>query len=298
MKMQKRNCPVCSGTWENSAKFLSKKILQEKINEFSYSSRKLPEFMRHELVECNTCDLVYAIEPPSQIELAKAYHQADFDTATEAEDAAQAYINSLKFIFSKNYKSVLEIGAGTGVFLEKLKENGFDSLIGIEPSTAAINAAPEHRKKWLIEDIFKGNMFESNTFDMVCCFMTMEHVKDPGEIVEAALKILKDEGTIALVVHDRRAMLNKILGEKSPIIDIEHMQLFSKKSIRYLLEKNGFNNIKVKSFRNCYSISYWIRLLPINNWIKSKIINTLVFMNISDVKISINVGNLMVTGTK
>lgn len=39
------------------------------------------------------------------------------------------------------------------------------------------------------------------------------------------------EGSIAyLVCYDYRSFVNKILGMKSPIYDIEHLQLFSKKA--------------------------------------------------------------------
>ena len=43
-----------------------------------------------------------------------------------------------------------------------------------------------------------------------------------------------------IVCHDRRAPLNRALGARSPIMDIEHLQLFSQASARALLERTGF----------------------------------------------------------
>ena len=47
-----------------------------------------------------------------------------------------------------------------------------------------------------------------------------------------------------LVCHDRRAPLNRALGTRSPIMDIEHLQLFSQRSARALLERTGFGDVQ------------------------------------------------------
>ena len=75
-----------------------------------------------------------------------------------------AHVNHL---LPQGNKSILDIGAGTGVFLDELKSAGFNSLIGIEPSLEPINAAPSHRKKWLKHDIFRAGQFDKNSFDFI-----------------------------------------------------------------------------------------------------------------------------------
>ena len=42
------------------------------------------------------------------------------------------------------------------------------------------------------------------------------------------------------VVHNRRALSARLLGRRSPIYDIEHLQLFSRPSVRSLMERPGF----------------------------------------------------------
>ena len=76
------------------------------------------------------------------------------------------------------------------------------------------------------------------------------------------------------------------------------MQLFSKKSIYKLLEVSGFEDITVKSFNNRYALKYWIRLLPIPDLIKKILTKTLRILNLDQLKISINVGNLIAYGSK
>ena len=248
-----------------------------RMSAFSFASRKLPEFMSHQLVQCPTCDLVYANEPPDQSILAEAYHVASFDSAQEAEDAAAAYGKAVRPVVARieEKRSALEIGAGTGIFLDVLQSLGFKETLGVEPSSAAIAAAPARRQSWLTEAIFRESDFQPESFDLICCFMTLEHVRDPQEIVSAASRLLRPGGAIALVTHDYRASVNRLLGKRSPIIDIEHMQLFSPQSIRYLLERNGFESIAVNSFENRYALRYWMRLLPLGAGFKESLIKSL-----------------------
>ncbi len=53
------------------------------------------------------------------------------------------------------------------------------------------------------------------------------------------------------------------MGTKSPIFDIEHLQLFDRPTGAALLRNAGFDSIKVSSVRNRYPIDYWIKLFPL-----------------------------------
>lgn len=293
-----RSCPVCNTPASTAKLFLKQNIDPARMSAFSFASRKLPEFMCHQLVQCPTCDLVYADEPPDQSELAHAYHVSDFDSAQEADDAAAAYDKAIGPILPRlaHKDAALEIGTGTGIFLEALKARGFKTLVGVEPSAAAIAAAPAHRQAWIRESIFREVDFAPESFDLICCFMTMEHVRDPHDIAAAAIRLLRPGGAIALVTHDYRSGINRLLGKKSPIIDIEHMQLFSPKSIGQLLSRNGFESIEIGSFRNRYALRYWTRLLPLAVDLKKAVVKGLDAMAIADMKLSFNVGNMLSVG--
>ena len=290
-----RACPVCDTDSSAAKLFLKQNIDPARLSAASFASRKLPEFMCHQLVQCPQCDLVYANDPPDQSVLAHAYHVASFDSAQEADDAAAAYSKALAPVLSQlpNKGAALEIGTGTGIFLEALKAQGFATVVGVEPSAAAIAAAPKHRQVWIREGIFREADFEPNSFDFICCFMTLEHVRDPHEIVSAASRLLRPGGAIALVTHDYRSFVNRLLGKRSPIIDIEHMQLFSPRSIRQLLERSGFASIQVASFNNRYALRYWIRLLPLGSGLKLGLIRVLETIGMADIKLTANVGNML-----
>lgn len=295
-----RNCPVCNASTENAVLFQKENIDQARITGFSFASRKEPEYMCHRLVRCKTCDLVYASNPPEQAELAQAYHVAEYDSSEEANDAAQAYIMAMQSILLKlpHKQRALDIGSGTGILLELLQREGFSELIGVEPSSAAIAAAPAHRRHWLREGIFEEKDFEPASFDLICCFMTMEHVRDPMATAQAAKRLLRPGGAFVTVTHDYHSFVNRILGRRSPIIDIEHMQLFSNASIGELFQRSGYIDISAKPFLNRYSLEYWMRLAPLPQGLKRFFKWVSIHLGINKRKFGINVGNTIATGFK
>jgi hypothetical protein len=105
-------------------------------------------------------------------------------------------------------------------------------------------------------------------------------------------------GIMASVVHDWRAWNNRVLGRRAPIIDIEHLQLFSRRSIAELYRRAGFVDIECQSFKNRYRIDYWNRLLPTPSFMKRGLELALKKTGIGRVRLSMNVGNLMVVARK
>jgi SAM-dependent methyltransferase len=292
------SCPVCGAPLKAAVLFLEESIDPTKMSGFSYASRKTPEYMSHRLVRCTACDLVYVADPPGQDVLAQAYHQADYDSAEEATDAAEAYVRAMAPILSRlnGRASVLEIGSGTGVLLERLQTLGFTGLVGVEPSAAAIAAAPAHRRAWLREGIFREDAFAPESFDLICCFMTLEHVRDPLALARSARRLLRPGGAFVTVTHDYQSLVNRLLGRKSPIIDIEHMQIFSDRSIRALFERSGFSQVSARPFRNRYALRYWLRLAPLPAGLKVMADKVFGATGFGRLKLSVNVGNTLAAG--
>jgi len=295
-----RPCPVCLSGPEHADLFLEENIDAGKLTDYSFASRKVPEFMCHRLARCRICDHVYADRPPSEDETTRAYHSAQYDSSDEAEDAAAAYARAILPILAqlKHRERALEIGTGNGIFLEHLTRNGFEEVIGVEPSLSAIGAATEETRKWIREGVFEENHFDPASFDLICCFMTMEHVHDPRLIASAAFRLLRPGGAFVSVVHDYRGRVNKLLGKRSPIIDIEHLQLFSRASIHSLYDRTGYVDIGVRGYANEYRLGYWNRLMPLPSSVKALIGGLLDQTGLGRMKVSIDVGNLMVAGFK
>jgi SAM-dependent methyltransferase len=280
--------------------FLKENINPAKISEFSFASRKTPEWMCYSMVQCSVCDLVYVDSPPTVGVLAEAYHAAKYDSTEEAGDAARAYARAITPVLGQltRREGALEIGTGTGIFLEHLAAEGFRELVGVEPSIAAIAAAPLERRGWIREGMFVEADFSPESFDLICCFMTLEHVRDPRDLARAALRLLRPGGVFITVTHDYRSPVNRLLGKRSPIIDIEHMQLFSRHSIKELLCRAGFKKVNVGSFANRYSLRYWMRLAPLPPSLKDIFARLFELPWIREKKLSMNVGNMVAWGFK
>lgn len=292
-----RCCPVCGNASASARVFLEERIDPAALNEFSFASRKEPEFFNYRMVQCPICDVVFVDRPPSQEALQQAYHQAEYDSSEEADDAAAAYLRELQPILGRvDSGSALEIGTGTGVLLEGLALSGFREVVGVEPSAAAIKAAPLHRQAWIREGIFREGDYAPGSFDLVCCFMTLEHVKEPREIAESVLRLLKPGGAFVTVTHDYQSTVNRLLGRRSPIIDVEHMQLFSPRSIAELYRRSGYVDVAVKPFANRYALAYWTRLLPLPPKFKRAAIRALSIIGLDRWKVSCNVGNMVSVG--
>lgn len=297
----RRLCPVCGAGPDEAEPFIADTIDEVRLNASSFASRKVPEYMSHAMVRCRTCETVYVAAPPSQSDLGESYHQADYDSAEEAEHAANSYERTIRPVLERLHGrrgAALEIGTGTGAFLERLAAHGFASTVGIEPSVAAIDAAPAHRRAWIREGIFEKGTYPSDSFDLVTCFMTLEHVRDPGDVADEVLRILKPGGAFVSVTHDYRALVNRMMGTKSPIIDLEHMQIFSKESVQQLLLRRQFVDVEAHSFRNAYRPSYWLRLAPVPAAMKTWLLRHLRGSILDRRRLAVNVGNVMSWGYK
>lgn len=295
---QPRVCPVCGS--DSYTTFAEEHLDQQKVNDFTYASRKQPEFMCLRLVQCSECDLVYAPSPPSAEFLTTAYSQAAYDSSVEANAAARSYAKALTRHLRQlpNRHAAVDVGAGSGPLLPWLAECGFSPVIGIEPSQAAIDAALPDIKPMLKKGMFSAELLADVHPSLICSFMTLEHIDDPKYLVETAHALLEPGGMLAVVVHNWRAPLNRLLGLRSPIIDIEHLQLYSPKSIGTLLSRSGFTAIQLIPISNSYPLRYWLRLTPLPVNLKKKMITFLEYINMADWYLPMRVGNLLAVGIK
>jgi SAM-dependent methyltransferase len=293
-----RACPLCGG---EGAKVLVEATLDEgKLTASAFSSRKLPEYMHSRMVECNLCGMLYANPALRQETLAVAYKEASFDSGAESRLAAVTYRSLLEphLAALPSRASALDIGAGDGAFVEELLALGFNDVVGVEPSTAPIEAAKPAIRGHLKCGIFAAEEFAAGSVDLITCFQVIEHVWNPMKITRDALSLLKPGGLFFIVAHDRRAFSARVMGTKSPIFDVEHLQLFDKPTGTALLRNAGFSSIKVSTVRNKYPVNYWVKLFPLNGRVKSGVRRLAEVSRIGNILLSLPAGNLAVLGKK
>lgn len=299
MEMIMRHCPLCASSDDGNV-FAAADFNLDRLDGFAFASRKMPEYMHYRLVDCPVCDLLYANPLPREEYLTKGYGEASYDSNIEAHYAASTYAGLLAGFVTRlpDRHGALDIGAGDGAFLESLLEHGFDQVVGVEPSRAPIAAARDDIRPLLREGNFSCDDFAANSFSLVTCFQTLEHLYDPLTMARGVFDLLKPGGAAYFICHNRRALSARLLGRKSPIFDIEHLQLFSPASARYLLAQTGYTNIELKQVVNRYPLRYWLRLLPLPVGVKCTLIAALDRVGAGGLPISIPVGNIAVIGFK
>jgi SAM-dependent methyltransferase len=299
-KLEERMCPVCGSGPDKAISFLKQSVDPAKLDAFSYASRKTPEYMSFNLVTCRDCQTVYASPAPPSQAVSQAYHEADYDSSDEAVLAASTYGDALARDLAglADKGDALEIGTGTGVFLSVLQAAGFARVTGVEPSPKAIAAADPAIRPHIREGIFVEADFAPESFDLICCFMTLEHVPDPRPLVEACSRLLRAGGLLALVTHDYKAPVNRILGRRSPIIDVEHLQIFCPESLERLVSGSKLDIVRIESFANRYALRYWLRLMPLPRGLKAQLGRLFSATGVERQLISLRVGNLLTVARK
>lgn len=299
MEMIERACPICGST-DDANVFAAADFDFARLDRFAFASRKMPEYMHYRLISCPRCDLLYANPLPPEEVIVSGYADADYDSSPEARYAAATYAGFLPMIKKRlpDCNGALDIGAGDGAFLEQLLVHGFRGVIGIEPSRAPIAAAKENIRPLIREETFRGGDFTPASFSLVTCFQTLEHLYDPFDMCRKAHALLKKGGAVLFICHNRRALSARIMGVKSPIFDIEHLQLFSPASACFLLRECGFERIEVKTVANRYPLGYWAKLFPFAPGLKVLFGKLLSRTGIGAIPLAIPAGNIAIIGYK
>ncbi len=239
LTMTARPCPVCSGQGQSHV-FAEANFDFDRLDGFAFASRKVPEYMHYRLMHCPTCDVLYASPLPEAGSLFSAYREAAFDSELEARCASRTYGRFLPSIMSRlpDKHGALDIGTGDGAFVEELLSRGFDGVQGVEPSSAPV-AAAKHVRPLIRQSVFRSEDYPAGSMSLVTGFQTIAHVHDPRATCRGAMRLLKPGGAFFLIGHNWRARSARILGRRSPIFDIEHLQLRSPRSATYLPEAAG-----------------------------------------------------------
>lgn len=283
-------CPVCG---RKLVLYKKTNYSGKEITPYTFSSRKVPEYMHWTLNECKDCHILYSDCPIMDEEIFRQYEVASYDSGNEADCASKTYFSYLKRYVPKYPKgSALDIGTGNGSYLLSLKDGGILRTVGVEPSVEPIKQADKSIKDDIVNAPFSNELFSKNEFDMISLFQTIEHMPDPLKSIGEIKQILKEGGYFYLVCHDYLSTANRIMGLKSPIYDIEHLQIFSKRGIRKLMEKMQFRDIQVFTIKNKYSLKYWAKLFPLPKKVKRILLKRLEHSKLGNMMIGINVGNV------
>lgn len=297
--MLRIKCAIC-GKKQRIKRLFKANFDIRKISEKTFSARRTPDKMHYQFVVCNNCGLIFSnpIFPIKKI--TSLYGKSDFDYSVESKYAKKVYGKYLKKILPGNpmKTTLLDIGCANGFFLEEAKTLGVKHVFGIEPGKKSVQKASKDVRKNISIGLFTNRSFKKNSFDIITCFHTLDHVISPNSFLKAAYESLKKGGKALFITHDTQGLSVKLFNEKSPIFDIEHIYLFNKSTLQKIFKKNKFKNISVFPVYNTYPLSYWARLLPIPIKMKKTILSILTKTSLAVLPFTIPAGNIGIIAEK
>ena len=247
------------------------------------------------MVRCNRCKLLFANSIYGNERIEDLYTESDFDYGDELFGLKKTYGHCLKqaMKFLERTKYMVDIGCGNGFLLEEAIKYGWENVSGVELSEKAINCSKPYVKQKIINKSFDADYFHENYFDLVFSAMVIEHFTDINRFFSDVNKILRPGGIQLIIAHNESHFLSKLLKNKHPIINDEHVSVFSPKTLEKILQKHNFEIISIKSLKNYYPIKYWLKMLPINSKAKSIINKCLNKSNMGMKQIGIKAGNIV-----
>jgi SAM-dependent methyltransferase len=126
----------------------------------------------------------------------------------------------------------------------------------------------------------------------VTMFQVLDHMPDPAALLEKCRPVLRPGGVVLAFNHNVTAWSARLLGERSPIIDVAHTYLYSPRTMRRLFEQEGYEVISLRPARNTYSLSYLAQLLPLPARAKAGLLVRLRASRAGGLEATVPLGNL------
>ena len=248
-------CPVCG-----SASFTN----NFSVKDFTVSQELFP------IVECNSCSLRFTQDIPTPENSSRYYQSENYISHTNTSKGLinRIYLRVRNRTMIKKMKlikkisglkngSLLDVGSGTGTFVNFMKENGWN-VKGVEPDA---NAREVARQTYHVElsDEKQLKEFSSASFDVITLWHVLEHVYDLDNYLQQLKLLLKEDGKIFIAVPNYTSYDAHVYKKFWAAYDVpRHLYHFSPKSMKYLLEKN---DLKLLHHKPMWYDSFYISLL-------------------------------------
>lgn len=147
--------------------------------------------------------------------------------------------------------TILDLGTGPGVLGRYLATSKECVIDGVEshPLQAEM-AAPAYRKLEVadLEQARLADLFPGNQYDIIICADLLEHLRDPGRILDQLPALLRPAGRVLLSIPNvayAGLIADLIAGNfhYSPegLLDATHLRFFTRKSLLSLLASHGLS---------------------------------------------------------
>ena len=260
-------CPLCQS--QQISLFIKGTVIPEKISAADFKITDSHYGSRWTFFTCRRCRYVFS-NPGLPQEQVLEFYSALEDDEYNHEEAGRGknFSRILKRLRSlvPPPANLLDIGAASGIFLQLARQAGY-RIAGIEPSIAL---AAEAEKRYGIP-LFVGsleNFPKKEAYALITMLDVLEHVADPDSLLSALEPLLTPDALLVIVTPDIASWAARIMAGRWWHYRSAHLNFFNLDSLRWLLERHGFEIILKKRFAWNFSFYYLLtRLLP---WCKGR----------------------------
>lgn len=151
-----------------------------------------------------------------------------------------------RIIKDLDYQNCLDIGCASGFMLSKIAEFKKASYVGVDIYDKAINYAKKRYPHISFKKASASKLpFKDNSFDLILCYETIEHVEDPQSCLKEAKRVLRKNG-IFILTMDSGSLLFRIVwwfweNSKGQVWQGAHLHPFHHNELEELIKKAGFS---------------------------------------------------------
>ncbi len=158
-----------------------------------------------------------------------------FDEKSQKWDSIFSYdldkIATMLGVIDIKGKSVVDIGAGTGVLLKKFIEKGASRVVAMDISPAMIEIAKEKHKgediSYVVGDIMAANLGEKA--DVFVAYSVWPHIFDKGAFLRNVRRQMTSGGQLFIAHTSTRAIVNKRAQSKNSLPPVAKLEKQAKR---------------------------------------------------------------------
>lgn len=210
-----------------------------------------------DIVRCTSCGLVYAgpqrVTPEvSWQRYSDDYFWKEYMPSLGIQDG-QFDLNAFDAHYNKvlnlidDYRGngrFLDVGCGAGFFLKAAERRGWQHVVGLEVSDAAVAFMRDRLQIDVRPCTIEDAGFDADYFDVVAMVETIEHLFDPFQVLRDAYRCLRPGGLVMMTTPNFNALSRLFLGVNWSVLSPgEHLYYFTERTLMAMLRKVGFTNI-------------------------------------------------------
>jgi len=204
------------------------------------------------MLRCDSCQVIFLAPEQIPHDLNNYYQNNVFYAENASKpDLVRGMVRAANFylkIIAKQIKNpagklLVDVGSNYGILMEEAERVGFQT-IGLEKNNILVKKG---RRRGL--NISTDNLTELKTLrpiDIITAMHVLEHLPDPRSFIKDAYKKLAIGGILVIGVPNVESHLARKDGLSWRYMAIEHLFYFSEKTLRSLLEAEGFEIIEIR----------------------------------------------------